>query len=157
MSVNESYRKEALDYLDKVVASLKTAGSRDRGSYETGKVVMEGLKAMAERRGMWIWTASQGRGCDDQTQVKTRGGRAKLKKLRQGDVCDSMWKSRLAAMIITINGDEDHLQTWVHVSKHTMGSTAGKTTDKMRTAFAVGRLTDGDEVFEDDDDGDTGR
>jgi hypothetical protein len=125
-----------VDYGDKLMAP-KSSG-KDRGSYDSGKVNWEALRDIAEHRGMWVWTASQSKGRD----ASAGGRKGRQKKLRQSDVCDSMWKVRLSNVVITINIDEDKTLVTLFVDKHTSGESGG-VAGPMATAYAYGRLTSG--------------
>jgi hypothetical protein len=87
-----------VDYADKCVSHEK---KRDDNSYNTGKVVYEGLRLWAANEGgmaRWTWTASADKG---QSRDK------KVKKTDTGDVADSKHKVRVSDLWITLNPREE--------------------------------------------------
>lgn len=97
-----------IDYADKLTAKV----DRDSGEYKAMRVVYEGLRILAVDRKLWCWTASQ----------KRRSAEKGKKKADVDDVADSIHKSRVADMVITLNarGDEND-QLLFHVAKNRLG------------------------------------
>lgn len=109
-----------VDYADK----MWDPRSKDGNEYLTMRYVYEGLRRdIAIERGMWVWTASQpGR----------RGRKDVDRKLDMSDVADSIHKSRVADLVLTLNyaDPEDFSAVDIFVAKHRIG----------RSRFSVGPL-----------------
>lgn len=138
-SVEQHYGREVglvtIDYGDKMMAP-SVRGGGERGTYDAGKVVWEGMKDFAENRNKWVWTGSQSK---DQGAV---GKRKKPPKLRQGDACDSKWKGRVSDLVVTINPDAERRFVSLLVDKYRMDE-SGRSTGMLPTDYAHGRLTAG--------------
>lgn len=84
---------------------------KEQGDYSAGKIIYEGLRSIADEKGIFGWTACQA----------TRGAKDRKRK-DLSDMADSMHKGRIADLVITINrkgDDEDELEYFV--AKHRTG------------------------------------
>lgn len=112
MNVCEQHMQSKVDLL--VVDYADKLG--DPGSthdYSLGKVVFEGLRGLAVERNMWVWTASQPKRRKDKGIIDT------------DDVADSMHKSRIADLIITLNPDDSGDITYF-IAKNRVGVSKAK-------------------------------
>lgn len=118
-----------VDYADLLVAPVQ---GRDVNAYVVMQQVYSGLVALAKRRGMWVWTASQA----------TRGKGTKKTESEYLDlegVADSMHKSRIADMVISLNPREGG-QLELYVAKHRLGR-ADYAVGPLQSEFDMARLT----------------
>lgn len=115
-----------IDYVDKMVAPAR--GGKEMGTYDTGKVVMEGLRGFAEERGIWCWTASQ-----------SQGRQKKRKLLDLGDTAESMNKPRVADLWVTLNVTDEQDEISFFIAKHRTAR-ARFTVGPLPTEFEVGRI-----------------
>ena len=110
------------DYGDK----FKAPGKKDTSLYDTGRIVFEALRGIADQRKIWSWTGCQG------TRQK------KNKILDLNDAADSMHKIRVADLVVTLNCDgEDEMK--FHIAKHRTGRSK-RTVGPLPTEFEVGRI-----------------
>ena len=118
-----------VDYADKLAPENK----KDTGSsYEGMREVYEKLRVWAEQRGSWVFTASQAKG---------RGQNNKTYRLDVDDCSDSMHKSRVCDLMITLNVIETNGEREVSlfVAKNRLGESRF-TVGPLPVAFEVGRL-----------------
>ena len=116
-----------VDYGDKVGAQ---ANAKLLNSYESGRVVFEGLRTLAVEQSMYCWTASQ--------STRRKGG-TKGQVVGLDDVADSMHKARCADLLLTLNPEEGGKSTKIHVAKNRNGP-AGAVIGPLPTDFEVGRV-----------------
>lgn len=118
-----------VDYADLLVAPVQ---GREVSDYVVMRAVYSGLVALAKKRGMWVWTASQA----------TRGKGTKKSESEYLDlegVADSMHKSRIADMVVSLNPREGG-QVELYVAKHRLGR-ADYAVGPLQTEFDTARLT----------------
>lgn len=114
MDICETHMKGKVDLLV-VDYGDKLGNPETTGEYNLGKVVFEGLRTLAVDRNMWVWTASQPSRRKDKGLIDT------------DDIADSMHKSRIADLIVTLNPDDNGdikyfiAKNRVGISKSTVG------------------------------------
>ena len=116
-----------VDYVDKLAAPMRNG--KELGSYETGKIVMEDLRAFAEKKNIWCWSASQSQGRNDR----------KKRLLDHSDTADSINKPRIADLWITLNVSEEQEEISFFIAKHRTAK--GRIpVGPLPTEFEVGRV-----------------
>lgn len=116
-----------VDYADLLVAPLP---GKDTSDYLMMRYVYAGLRELAKRRNMFVWTASQSNGRDKQKENDYIG---------LSNVSDSMHKGRIADLMLTLNPREE-AQLEVFVAKHRLGR-ADYAIGPLDTDFEHARLT----------------
>jgi hypothetical protein len=118
-----------IDYADK----LAPEGKKDTGSsYEGMRDVYEKLRIWAEQNGTWVFTAAQAKG---------KGQSNKVRRTDVDDVADSMHKSRVCDLMVTIDMTETHgvREVSMFVAKNRLGPSRF-IVGPLPVAFEVGRL-----------------
>jgi hypothetical protein len=118
-----------VDYGDLLVTQVP---GKDVSDYIMMRYVYTQLQAIAKKRNMWIWTASQA----------SRGSAADRKPnafIGMENVADSMNKARIADMVLTLNAREEQ-QVEIYVAKHRLGR-ADYAIGPLQTDFELARLT----------------
>lgn len=110
-----------VDYADKLAHGK---GSMYEGMYE----VYEGLRQVALRRRMWVWTASQAQ-------------RKDKKILDLNDAADSQHKVRSADQAFTVNVDKATKELWINIVKHRTGA-GDQLIGPLSPCFAEGRFAE---------------
>ncbi len=100
-----------VDYADKMTAR-STKKKEDKGEYSGMRDVFEGLRIFAEETRKWMWTA---------TQLKRKDDKRKKRRADGDDVADSIHKTRVTDILITLNPDEDQTEIAYFVSKNRTG------------------------------------
>jgi len=117
-----------VDYADKLTA--KVPGEKDGSEYRTMRVVYEGLRVLAVEHKFFGWTASQKRRSSDKTK----------KKSDTDDVADSMHKSRVADVVVTLNlRGEENEELLYYIAKYRIGK-AHASIGPLPHDFARGRM-----------------
>lgn len=118
-----------VDYADLLTAPVPRGESND---YVMMRQVYLGLQKLAKGRNMWVWTGSQaGRGKGTK--------KADSEYLDLESVADSMNKSRIADMVLSLNPREEG-QFEIFVAKHRLGR-AGYAVGPLPSEFELARLT----------------
>lgn len=118
-----------VDYADKLIPE----GKIDKGnSYEGMREVYEKLRIWAEQNGAWVYTAAQAKG---------RGQNNKGRRTDVDDVADSMHKSRVCDLMITLDMVETNgaREVSLFVAKNRLGESRFSV-GPLPVAFEVGRL-----------------
>jgi hypothetical protein len=118
-----------IDYADLLYTQMP---GKEVSDYLMMRYVYAQLQAIAKKRNMWIWTASQA----------SRGSKADAKPnayLGLENVADSMNKARIADLVLTLNMREEQ-QIEIYVAKHRLGR-ADYAIGPLQTEFELARLT----------------
>jgi KaiC/GvpD/RAD55 family RecA-like ATPase len=116
-----------VDYADKLSAKV---ADKESGDYKTMRVVYESLRHMAVEKDFWVWTASQTR----------RSAEKGKRKADVEDVADSLHKSRVADMMISLNARGEENETILfHVAKNRLGA-SHRSVGPLPHDFACGRM-----------------
>lgn len=119
-----------VDYADK----LKTSVPGNVNDYVAMRQVYEDLRIWAEREKRWLLTASA-------AKAKSRDG-GKGKKIDAEDAADSMHKSRVADLVVSINSDEQRegpREATFFIAKNRLGP-AHISVGPLTCDFAFGRM-----------------
>lgn len=125
--IGQEVQSVYIDYLDKVVASMKKQDS----DYHQGRIVFEGFRNYIAERNKFGWSASQAT-----RRKKSRGNDI----LGLDDISDSMHKARVADLVMTINLSEDQSEVSIFVAKHRTAP-AKKLIGPLPTEYGFGRLS----------------
>jgi len=123
-----------IDYADKLTATV----GKDATEYRTMRTVYEGLRAFADEKKHWCWTAAQMKGKKDK----------KKHTADADDAADSMHKGRIADILLTANTRGDHGEEilW-NVAKNREGR-SNVVWGPAPHQFEIGRIADTERVHD---------
>jgi hypothetical protein len=127
-----------VDYADKMVSA--NTKEKDTSGYLGMRDVYEGLRVWVEARNGWCWTA---------TQLKRKESKSKKARSDGDDVADSIHKSRVTDILITLNPDEEVSEIAYWIAKNRTGRSLFGT-PPIPVNFACGRIAAQPERPEDD-------
>lgn len=122
-----------IDYADKLSSGVQ---SKNSSSYSDMGIVYERLRIFAEKRKMWVWTASQVRRAG-------KGGHGH-EIIDLDDIADSANKARVSDVVITINPQDDGDQLLFYIAKNRTG-TSGLKVGPLPHAFAIASIVPPDD------------
>lgn len=133
-----------VDYLDKL--RPPRAADRDGSSYAGTGVVFESARVRAEQRGMWVFSPTQSTGRSDARGRGGRGGKGGKGSagtpenvLDMGDEADSVEKSRVADLFLTMNPRDEGRSILFYVAGYRHGESR-KCAGPVPVDFALGRF-----------------